>query len=92
MRGKLAVMICLAGLMAACSHSYKGVTSGSSTVPLGAAESDYESCVHACNNSYALCMDTGAARRDRDDLPRTFGAGAGCEKSLRSCLPQCKGR
>ncbi|MBI1273161.1 MAG: hypothetical protein GC131_03630 [Alphaproteobacteria bacterium] len=90
----LAVLVVAAMMLSvtACSQRYQGITSGSSYEADPGSLSDREACINACNSAHAVCMDSGAARRDRDDVPDLFGAGANCDAQLRSCLPGCKGR
>jgi hypothetical protein len=88
----LVVMVAMMLTLSACSTRYGGYTSGSSYEAAPGTLTDSESCVNSCNSAYALCMDSGAARRDREDVPSIFGAGAGCDSQLKKCLPACKGR
>lgn len=76
------------GMLTACST----MSSSSRTSSPPAAETDHESCVRACNQDYARCGDTGAARRETGNSSEMFGAEASCRRDLRACLPSCRGR
>lgn len=78
--------------LSACSFNYKGDTSGSASYAPRLEGSDAQACMNSCNNSYARCMDSAAAGRSIDEKPSILGASGGCESSLKSCLPSCRGR
>jgi hypothetical protein len=89
------LLLCLCVLLAgpvACTFGYQETTSGASTEAAPGVQTDREACINSCNSSHTVCMDSGAAHRDRGDVPAIFGASASCDESLRKCLPACKGR
>lgn len=55
-------------------------------------ENAQEACERACDMEYDRCGDSEAARRSLDATQGIFGASAGCNKSMSSCLSRCKGR
>jgi len=86
----LAVALLLA--LGACASGYHGVTSGSSTSPVGLG-SNQDVCVQACDSSHVRCMDAGSARREAQDVASTiYGTRFDCDAELRACLPKCRGR
>jgi len=92
---KAAILVVLLGTLslAACvsGRPKQDVYTGKSGVTQ-AIESDREACERSCNNDYARCGDSDAARRSIDSTQGLFGASAGCSSSLSGCLTRCKGR
>jgi hypothetical protein len=90
----LIVSILLASTLAACvsgkppADTYTGKSGAVTTI-----ETDREACIKACNDDYARCGDTDAARRGvSPNIPAgLFGAQADCREDLKNCLPRCKG-
>lgn len=50
-----------------------------------------EACIRSCNHDHDTCNEGPASRAETFDAPRQIlGAGAACDKSLRTCLKACR--
>jgi hypothetical protein len=64
-------------------------SSGQTTV----IETGSEACVRACNDIYARCNETQAARSvGVNGYSGIFGASGECRSDLKMCLPDCRKR
>lgn len=91
MRIPLALMFL--GVLSACSGIPPSDVYHDSTGKDVTINSDKEQCVHSCNDTYSVCMESYAAQNSGVNGPAgMFGGSADCRNNLQDCLPGCKAR